>query len=112
MPRTLQPIILGGTIDDFSGLHEGEEYRIIPFGLVRRGVITQQYADWLFENEPLKDSVVLVVAVDGKQIIKHRAATRTGSPTEPKIIPQPEAAFPYCPRAQRPEGAANGSTTP
>jgi hypothetical protein len=74
MPRTLQPIILGGTIDGFHGLNEGEKYKVIPFGLVKRGVITEEFADWLFENEPLAKGVVLVVAVEGKQIRKHRSA--------------------------------------
>jgi hypothetical protein len=74
MPRTLQPIILGGTIDGFHGLNEGEKYKIIPFGLVKRGVISREYADWLFENEPLANGVILVVAVEGEQILKRRAA--------------------------------------
>lgn len=71
--RTLRPILQSGAVCGFEGLEEGEVAKIIPFGLIAEGIITEDFAEWLYDNEPLKDKVVVVVACNVGEIVKHRS---------------------------------------
>ncbi len=107
MARNLQPIIIAGVIDGFAGLEEGEEVRIIPYGLVADGILEESFADWLFDNEPLKGKVVLVVAAQNDKILRHRAnfEVEFGEPIQGKTDRKASVAelHPKHPNAEAPE---------
>ena len=57
-------------VTSVTGLQDGEQFRVIAGELS----LSQNSKDAFFEQTPLEDGLVLILATEGNEVLKHRAS--------------------------------------